>query len=75
MPLGASWSEEFLFVCFDNECSYYKEGWRWMRETYNQHASYRYMFNPVTKASSMIPVWSESATRELIMEDPAGEDE
>ena len=27
------------------------------------------MINPTTGASSMIPVWSDSATREMIVED------
>jgi len=41
-----------------------------MKEQYNQAASYRYMVNPTTRAASMIPVWSDSATREMIEEEP-----
>ena len=74
VPDGASWNEEFFFVCFNDECSYYKEGWEWMRQEYNQHASYRYTLNPTTGASMQIPVWSDSATRELIVENEEGED-
>jgi hypothetical protein len=40
-----------------------------MQQQYGQTASYRYMINPTTGASSLIPVWSDSATRELIAED------
>jgi hypothetical protein len=40
-----------------------------MREQYQQQASYRYAFNPVTASSLMIPVWSDDATREMI-DDP-----
>jgi hypothetical protein len=69
VPNGASWDEEFFFVCFNDGCSYYQEGWGWMKEQYGQVASYRYMYNPATGASSMIPVWSDSATREMIVED------
>ena len=69
VPVEASWTEEFFFVCFEDECSYYKEGWDWMKEKYGQHGSYRYMLNPTTGASSMIPVWSDSATREMIVEE------
>ena len=39
-----------------------------MKKQYNQVASYRYMLNPATGASSMIPVWSDTATREMIVE-------
>lgn len=43
-------------------------------EQYGQTASYRYMFNPATGGSSQIPVWSASATREMIVEDAEGGD-
>lgn len=75
MPDGASWNEEFFYVCFNDECSYYKEGWTWMKQEYNQHASYRYTFNPATGASMQIPVWSDTATREMIVEESEGGDE
>ena len=75
VPEGASWSEEFLLVCFNDECSYYRKGWAWMKEQYNQVASYRYMVNPATGASSPLPVWSDSAMRELLAEDAEGGDE
>jgi hypothetical protein len=75
VPDAATWIEEFLFVCFNDDCSYYQEGWAWMEQQFSQHASYRYMVNPTTGVSSMIPVWSDSATREMIVEDEEGEDE
>lgn len=75
VPDGASWNEEFFYVCFNDECSYYKEGWAWMKQEYNQHASYRYTFNPTTGASMQIPVWSDTATREMIVEESEGGDE
>jgi len=68
VPDAASWNEEYFFVCFNDDCSYYQEGWDWMRSQYNQVASYRYMVNPTAGTSSMIPVWSDSATREMIVE-------
>jgi hypothetical protein len=69
VPDGASWEEEYFLVCFNDECSYYTEGWTWMREQYRQEASFRYAFNPDKGASLMIPVWSSRATREMILED------
>jgi len=75
VPDGTSWSEEFLFVCFNDECSYYRKGWAWMKEQYNQVASYRYMVNPTTGASSPLPVWSDSAMREMLVEEAEGGDE
>lgn len=75
VPDGASWEEEYFLVCFNDECSYYREGWTWMMEQYGQHASYRFAINPRDGTSLMIPVWSETATRNLIMEEGEGEDE
>ena len=69
VPDDASWNDEFFYVCFNDECSFYQEGWEWMREQYAQNASYRYMVNPNTGASSSIPVWSAEATRGMIVED------
>jgi hypothetical protein len=68
VPVEATWSEEFFWVCFNDDCRYYRDGWVWMKEHYNQNASYRYMVNPTNKAVSQIPVWSDSATREMIVE-------
>jgi hypothetical protein len=73
VPEEANWDEPFLFVCFNDECSYHREGWTWMREQFKQDVSFRYMIRPTTGATSMLPVWSSSAMRELIVDEPDGE--
>jgi len=73
VPDGATWNEEFFFVCFANDCPYFKAGWAWMKEQFSQTASYRYALNPRTGSPLPIPVWSETATREMIVEDEDGE--
>jgi hypothetical protein len=75
VPEGSSWNEEYFFVCFNDDCSYYKDGWSWMKEQYNQVASYRYVINPSNCGESRIPVWSDSATREMIVDDAEGGDQ
>jgi hypothetical protein len=72
VPEGANWVEEFFYACFNDDCSYYREGWDWMRSQFNQAASYRYMINPSTGVSSMLPVWSASSMREMIVEEDEG---
>jgi hypothetical protein len=72
VPEAATWDDEFFLVCFNNECSYYIRGWKWMKEQYNQEASYRYALNPNTGGSLMIPVWDENATRMMIVDDSGG---
>jgi hypothetical protein len=75
VPEDSSWDDEFFFACFNDDCPYYQKGWRWMEEQYGHKASYRYAINPNTGGSLMIPVWSETATREMIVEDGEGGDE
>jgi hypothetical protein len=72
VPEGTSWSEEFFYVCFNDSCSYYREGWEWMKDQYHQKASYRYMMNPTTGASAPLPVWSDAAMREMIVVETGG---
>ena len=72
VPEAATWDDEFFLVCFNNECSYYVRGWDWMKEQYNQEASYRYALNPSTGGALMIPVWDENATRMMIVDDSGG---
>jgi hypothetical protein len=71
-PDGTGWSEGFFLVCFNDDCPYYQQGWEWMKQQYNQHVSYRFMVSPTTGVASMVPVWSDAATREMIVEEPHG---
>jgi hypothetical protein len=75
VPEETSWSESFFFACFNDDCPYYVQGWDWMREHYNQKISYRHAINPKTGAAFPLPVWSASATREMIVGDSEGDDE
>jgi hypothetical protein len=40
-----------------------------MKQQFNQNASYRFAVNPNTGASSPLPVWSDTATREMIVDE------
>lgn len=62
-----SWSGEYQFVCFNDECPYFTRGWNWMREQFNVNASYRYRFNPETGERGPLPVWSKEALRTSIL--------
>jgi hypothetical protein len=72
VPEDATWVEEFFFVCFDDDCPYYQNGWTWMEERYGQKASFRYAVNPSKESCLPIPVWSDSATREMIVDEEEG---
>jgi hypothetical protein len=67
-PAESSWGVEFQFVCFNDKCSYYVSGWEWMKKQYNVYASYRYRLNPDNNESGPLPVWSEAAYKNQIIE-------
>ncbi len=56
-------------VCFNNDCSYYLEGWAWMQDHYAVNASYRYRIDPATGTAFPLAVWSETALSDKIVED------
>ena len=68
MPDEGGWNNEIHEACFNNECPYYKRGWAWMMEKFEAKASYRYRIDPKTKVASPLPVWSERAITDRIIE-------
>ncbi|MGA8178617.1 MAG: zinc ribbon domain-containing protein [Desulfobacterales bacterium] len=55
---GLGWGTPYLFVCFNDECSLYAQGWKNMQENYAQCASYRCINYPGTEQFQCIPVFS-----------------
>jgi len=68
-PEEMSWGEDVQLVCFNDECSYYERGWEWMRDKYQQKASYRFRYNPNNEEQGPLPVWSPIAFRDCIVEE------
>ena len=55
---GLGWGEPFLFVCFNEECPAYVNGWKHLEENYAHRASYRCMNYPGTTVFEFMPVFS-----------------
>jgi hypothetical protein len=70
IPDGTAYDEPYHLACFNDDCSYFKEGWEWMFEQYEVKTSYRYRLNPRTRTASPLPVWSPSAIRDFIIDLP-----
>ena len=66
---GLGWGTPYLFICFNDNCSCYQQGWNHMKETYAHTASYRSMNYPGTTQFEVIPVFSDMGGRGQIIDD------
>jgi hypothetical protein len=73
-PLDSSWESDFLWVCLNDDCTYYVEGWAWMMEKYQVHASYRHRIDPTTGQAGPLPVRSPEHLKSHVVDDTVAED-
>ncbi len=66
---GLGWGSPFLYLCFNDNCSLYKQGWDNLKENYAHNASYRCMNYPGTDQFELIPVFSEHGGRGQIIDE------
>ncbi len=67
-PPGHDLGFEYVYICFNDECGYYKRGWDHMKENFKVNSSYRYMFNPHNGSVGPIPVFSPYTFKPQIFE-------
>jgi SAM-dependent methyltransferase len=67
-PFEVTWDNDFMYICFNDECPYYVRGWDFMYRDGNRGASYRLMYNPEKDCCMPIPVPSPKALRESIID-------
>ena len=76
IPDEVAYDQSVQWACFNDDCPYYRKGWNSMWERYQVRASYRYrVVDPAKGWVEPIAVWSDTALRNLIIEDDAPPDE
>jgi len=66
---GLGWGTPYLFLCFNDDCSLYENGWKDLKENYNQTASCRCMNYPGTDTFELMPVFSPMGATGQIIDD------
>ena len=66
---GLGWGTPFLFMCFNDDCTLYKQGWENMMDNYAHHASYRCINFPGTEQFELIPVFSPTGAKGQVIDD------
>jgi SAM-dependent methyltransferase len=62
------WDNEFMYICFNDECPYLINGWDVMSTQGNSGISYRQMYNPDKNSFFPVPVPSLDALKDSIVE-------
>ncbi len=66
--ISSGWSDPFLYVCFDDKCKFFVEGWDRMKKFYGKTVSYRFMYQPTNGVEHAMCVFSSDAFKNLIIE-------
>ena len=67
-PFVHTWDNDFMYICFNDECPYFVRGWDRMYKETNQGMSYRLMYNPRNHCCGPIPVLTPNFLKESIVE-------
>ncbi len=68
---GLGWGVPFMYVCFNDDCPTYKQGWQNMEENYGHHASFRNVCYPGTEQFECMPVFGQDGAKGQIITDDA----
>ena len=65
---GLGWGSEVLYICLNDDCSLFVNGWAQIEEQYGHSSSYRYMQLPGSKEANLMMVGSEDAFKGSIID-------
>lgn len=66
---GLGWGTPYLFVCFNDECQLYGDGWANMAENFGHSASYRCICYPGTENFECMTVFGAAGAKGQIIDD------
>jgi len=66
---GLGWGTPYMYVCFNDDCQVYKDGWQNISENFGHKASYRYINFPGTNSFECMPVFSGSGAKAQIIDE------
>ncbi|PID75338.1 MAG: zinc ribbon domain-containing protein [Deltaproteobacteria bacterium] len=64
---GLGWGAEVLFICLNDNCSVFLNGWKTIEKRYGHHASYRYMELPESKEKNYMMVGNADAFKASVI--------
>jgi hypothetical protein len=66
---GLGWGSPYLYLCFNDECPLYVQGWDNIMDNYSHHASYRCFTYPDAGNFECMPVFSPMGATGQIIDD------
>jgi len=66
---GLGWGTPYLYLCFNDDCPLYVQGWKNIQENYGHTSSYRCMCYPCTDTFECMPVFSSMGGTAQIIDD------
>ncbi len=68
---GLGWGSEVLFICLNDSCPIFLNGWEKIEQQYGHHASYRYMELPDSKEKNYMMVGNSDAFKACVIDKEA----
>ena len=66
---GLGWGTPYLYVCFNDDCPLYLEGWKDIYDNYANIASYRCICDPTDGSMECMPVFSREGGKGYIIDE------
>lgn len=66
---GLGWGTPYLYVCFNDDCPLYLEGWKEIYDKYANIASYRCICDPMSGKMDCMPVYSRDGGKGYIIDE------